>query len=46
MPRVMLTLLLWSMKTSYDGGRSSPSSNQHEKVRFSWAVDLDATGIQ
>ena len=25
---------------------SSPSSNQHKKVRFSWAVDLDATGVE
>ena len=26
--------------------KSSPSSNQHKKVRFSWAVDLDATGVE
>ena len=25
--------------------RSSPSSNQHKKVRFSWAVDLDANSV-
>ena len=25
---------------------SSSSSNQHKKVRFSWAVDLDATGVE
>ena len=29
---------------SYGPLSSSPSSNQHKKVRFSWAVDLDATG--
>ena len=26
--------------------RSSPSSNQHKRVRFSWAVDLDATEVE
>ena len=26
--------------------RSSLSSNQHKKVRFSWAVDLDATEVE
>ena len=29
------------------GTRPSPlSSNRHKKVRFSWAVDLDATGVE
>ena len=26
--------------------RSSLSSNRHKKVRFSWAVDLDASGVE
>ena len=36
----------WTSRPSAGRKPSSLSSNQHKKVRFSWAVDLDATEVE
>ena len=45
---VNLTLAIPTEDVMSIAGRSpsSLSSNQHKKVRFSWAVDLEATGAE
>ena len=46
-PRLMQTSLdLIDFRCSFGLRPSSPSSNQLKKVRFSWAVDLDTTGVE
>ena len=46
-PRLVQTRLdLVDFLQSAGSRQSSSSFNQHKKVRFSWAVDLDASGVE